>query len=256
MLELTNVEVLYGGAILALSGVSIKIPTDGIVALLGANGAGKSTTLKAISGLLHTERGQVTKGSIELDGKPISHIRPSHIFRMGIVHVVEGRQVLQHMTVEQNLIVATHLRKDRDAVSRDQQLVYEYFPKIHNLREKTAGYLSGGEQQMLVIGRAMMARPRIMLLDEPSMGLAPLIVEHIFDILRQVNEQQRITLLLVEQNVPMALSIAQYGYILVSGRMGLHGTTDDLRQNRNIKEFYLGLEERKQRGSRLQAEVY
>jgi branched-chain amino acid transport system ATP-binding protein len=214
---------------------------------LGANGAGKSTTLKAISGLLHTERGQVTKGSIELEGKLINHIRPNRIFKMGIVHVVEGRQVLQHMTVEQNLIVATHLRKDRDAVARDRELVYEYFPKIRDLRGKTAGYLSGGEQQMLVIGRSMMARPRIMLLDEPSMGLAPMIVQHIFDILLQVNEQQRITLLLVEQNVPMALSIAQYGYILVNGQMGLHGATDDLRENRNIKEFYLGLEQRRRR---------
>lgn len=245
MLELTNVEVVYGGAILVLSGVSMKIPNGGIVALLGANGAGKSTTLKAISGLLRTEQGRITKGAILLDGKSISHLRPDQVVKSGIVHVVEGRQVLQHMTVDQNLTVATHLRKDRDQVQRDQDLVYEYFPKLKDLRGKTAGYLSGGEQQMLVIGRAIMARPRIILLDEPSMGLAPMVVEHIFDILRQMNEQQKITLLLVEQNVPIALSIAQYGYILVNGQIELHGATEVLRNNEDIKEFYLGFDRKR-----------
>lgn len=245
MLELTNVEVVYGGAILALSGVSMKIPKGGIVALLGANGAGKSTTLKAISGLLRTEQGRITKGDISLDGKPINQMRPEQVVRSGIVHVVEGRQVLQHMTVDQNLTVATHLRKDRNEVPRDRDLVYEYFPKLKDRRGKTAGYLSGGEQQMLVIGRAIMARPRIILLDEPSMGLAPMVVESIFDILRQINEQQKITLLLVEQNVPITLSVAQYGYIMVNGRIELHGATEDLRENEDIKEFYLGFDRKR-----------
>ena len=240
MLELTNVEVVYG-AILAFSGVSMKVPKGGIVALLGANGAGKSTTLKAISGLLRTEQGRIINGAISLDGKPIHHLRPDQVVKSGIVHVVEGRQVLQHMTVDQNLTVATHLRKDRNDIQRDRGLVYEYFPTLENRRGKTAGYLSGGEQQMLVIGRAIMARPRIILLDEPSMGLAPMVVEHIFDILRQMNEQQKITLLLVEQNVPITLSIAQYGYIMVNGRIELQGATEDLRKNEDIKEFYLGL---------------
>jgi branched-chain amino acid transport system ATP-binding protein len=245
MLELTNVEVVYGGAILALSGVSMTIPEGGIVALLGANGAGKSTTLKAISGLLRTEHGRIAKGGISLDGKPIDHLRPDQVVKAGIVHVVEGRQVLQHMTVDQNLTVASHLRKDRDAVRADRELVYEYFPRLQERSAKTAGYLSGGEQQMLVIGRAIMARPRIILLDEPSMGLAPMVVEHIFDILGQINEQQKITLLIVEQNVPLTLSIAQYGYIMVNGRIELHGKTEDLRNNDDIKEFYLGFDRRR-----------
>lgn len=245
MLELMNVEVVYGGSILALSGVSMKIPMGGIVALLGANGAGKSTTLKAISGLLRGEQGRIIKGSISLNRKPIHHMRPDQVVKSGIVHVVEGRQVLQHMTVDQNLTVATHLRKDRNEVQRDRDLVYEYFPKLKDRRGKTAGYLSGGEQQMLVIGRAIMARPRIILLDEPTMGLAPMVVEHIFDILRQINKQQKITLLLVEQNVPITLSIAQYGYIMMNGRIELHGATEDLRKNEDIKEFYLGFDSKR-----------
>jgi len=249
MLELTDVEVMYGGAILALAGISMQIPKGAIVTLLGANGAGKSTTLKSISGLLHTEQGQVTRGSIDWEGQSIKNIHPHNIVRMGIVHVMEGRQILQHMTVEQNLMVASHLRKDRGAVYEDLAIVNEYFPKLRDLRGKTAGYLSGGEQQMLVIGRALLARPRIMLLDEPSMGLAPMVVKHIFDILKQVNEGQKITLLLVEQNVSMALSVARYGYIMANGKIGVHGATEDLRENRNIKEFYLGFEQRKRRES-------
>ena len=245
MLELSNVEVVYEGAILALNGVSMRIAKGDIVALLGANGAGKSTTLKAISGLLHIEQGRITNGSIELEGKSIIHIRPHHIVKMGIVHVMEGRQVLEHMSVEQNLMVASHLRRDRHAVDEDRELVYEYFPKLKDLCGKTAGYLSGGEQQMLVIGRAMMAQPRIMLLDEPSMGLAPMIVEKIFGILRQINQEQEITLLLVEQNVLMALSIAKYAYILMNGKIELQGTAGELHENKNIKEFYLGFERKK-----------
>jgi len=243
MLELSNVEVTYGGVILALEGVSMKVPKGGIVSLLGANGAGKSTTLKAISGLLYTEQGRVTHGSIEFGGEIITHIRPHNIVKMGIVHVVEGRQVLQHMTVEQNLMVATHLGKSREVAYRDRDIILEYFPKLRDLRTKIAGYLSGGEQQMLVIGRGLMARPRMMLLDEPSMGLAPLVVKHIFHILQQVNVGQNISLLLVEQNVSMALTIAHYGYVLVNGKIGLHGPTEILRENKNIKEFYLGIEQ-------------
>ncbi len=245
MLEVTDVEVVYGGAILALSGVSMNVPRGGVVALLGANGAGKSTTLKAISGLLRGEQGRIVRGAITLDGEPIHGLRPEQVVRRGIVHVVEGRQVLQHMTVDQNLRVSTHLRRDRTRVPGDLDLVYDYFPKLRERRGKAAGYLSGGEQQMLVIGRAIMARPRLVLLDEPSMGLAPLVVEDIFRILRQINEQEKITLLVVEQNVPVTLAIAQYGYVMVNGRIELQGTTAELRQNEQIEQFYLGFDRRK-----------
>ena len=241
MLELNNVEMIYNKVILVLKGVSLRVPEGGIVALLGANGAGKTTTLKCISGLEHAEEGEVTRGQILFEGKQIEKMDPTEIVRLGIVQVVEGRKVLEHLTVEQNLLVGSHLRKDMDAVRSDIDLVYTYFPALKKLRDNTSGYLSGGEQQMLVVGRAFMARPKLMILDEPSLGLSPLLVKEIFHVLKEINEKEKITLLLVEQNVKIALSIAQHAYILENGRIVLDGTAEELLQNEDIKEFYLGL---------------
>jgi branched-chain amino acid transport system ATP-binding protein len=241
MLELINVEMMYDRIILVLRGISMQVPDGGFVAVLGANGAGKTTTLKCISGLEYAEKGEVTNGSIMVDGQRIEHKDPTEIVRLGIVQVLEGRRVLEHMTVEQNLLVASHLRQEMSEVKKDLDLVYDYFPVLKNLRKSISGYLSGGEQQMLVIGRAMMAAPRLMLLDEPSLGLAPFVVREIFGILRRLNKEMKITMLLVEQNVRIALSIADYGYIMENGRIVLHGTSADLRDNEDVKEFYLGL---------------
>ena len=241
MLELNNVEMIYNKVILVLKGVSLEVPEGGIVALLGANGAGKTTTLKCISGLEHSEEGEVTRGQILFEGQRIETMDPTEIVRLGIVQVVEGRKVLEHLTVEQNLLVGAHLRKDMDAVKNDIDLVYHYFPALKKLRNNTSGYLSGGEQQMLVVGRAFMARPKLMILDEPSLGLSPLLVKEIFEVLKELNEKEKITLLLVEQNVKIALSIAQHAYIMENGRIVLDGTAEDLLQNEDIKEFYLGL---------------
>ena len=241
MLELNNIEMIYNKVILVLKGVSLQVPEGGIVALLGANGAGKTSTLKCISGLEHAEEGEVTRGQILYEGQQIEQMDPTKIVRLGIVQVVEGRKVLEHLTVEQNLLVGSHLRKDMDAVRNDIELVYRYFPALKNLRNNTSGYLSGGEQQMLVVGRAFMARPRLMILDEPSLGLSPLLVKEIFQVLKELNEKEGITLLLVEQNVKIALSIAQHAYIMENGRIVLDGTAQELLQNEDIKEFYLGL---------------
>jgi branched-chain amino acid transport system ATP-binding protein len=241
MLELVNVEMIYNKVILVLKGVSLKVPEGGIVALLGANGAGKTSTLKCISGLEHAEEGEVTRGQILWEDRRIEHMDPTDIVRLGIVQVVEGRKVLQHLTVEQNLLVGSHLRPNMDEVRSDMDLVYEYFQPLKKLRNNTAGYLSGGEQQMLVVGRALMARPRLMILDEPSLGLSPLLVKEIFRILKELNEKEGITLLLVEQNVKIALSIAQHAYIMENGRIVLDGTSQELLDNEDIKEFYLGL---------------
>ena len=241
MLELNNVEMIYNKVILVLKGVSLEVPEGGIVALLGANGAGKTTTLKCISGLEHAEEGEVTRGQILFEGRRIEHMDPTDIVRLGIVQVVEGRKVLEHLTVEQNLLVGSHLRKDMHAVRSDIDLVYDYFPALKKLRDNTSGYLSGGEQQMLVVGRALMARPRLMILDEPSLGLSPLLVKEIFQVLKELNEKEKITLLLVEQNVKIALSIAKHAYIMENGRIVLDGTAAELLQNEDIKEFYLGL---------------
>jgi branched-chain amino acid transport system ATP-binding protein len=241
MLELNNVEMIYNKVILVLKGVSLEVPEGGIVALLGANGAGKTTTLKCISGLEHAEEGEVTRGQILFKGQRIEQMDPTEIVRLGIVQVVEGRKVLEHLTVEQNLLVGSHLRKDMDAVKSDIDLVYHYFPALKKLRNNTSGYLSGGEQQMLVVGRAFMARPKLMILDEPSLGLSPLLVKEIFEVLKELNEKEKITMLLVEQNVKIALSIAQHAYIMENGRIVLDGTAEELLQNEDIKEFYLGL---------------
>ena len=241
MLKLNNIEVIYNEVILVLRGVSLEVPDGSIVAILGANGAGKSTILKAISGLLYTELGEVTRGSIEFNGEGIDKLPPEEIVRKGIIQVIEGRPLFEHLTVEENLRTGALIRKDRKAIESDMELVYRYFPALLRLRKRTSGYLSGGEQQMLVIGRAMMSRPKLMLLDEPSLGLAPLLVEEIFEVIRQINQEQGTSILLVEQNARVALEIVNYGYVLENGRIVLDDTVEQLRQNEDIKEFYLGL---------------
>jgi len=241
MLRLNNIEVTYLNVIRVLHGVSLEVPDGAIVALLGANGAGKSTTLKAISGLLHVEEGEVTDGSIQWDGERIDRKGAEEIGKLGIIQALEGRHVFEHLTSEENLMVGAYNRPDSSNVKSDLEMVYHYFPRLRDLRRNTAGYLSGGEQQMLVIGRAMMAMPRLMMLDEPSLGLAPLLVEEIYDIIRRFNQEQKTSVLLVEQNVRIALSIAHYGYVMENGRVVLDGTADFLKNNEDVKEFYIGL---------------
>jgi branched-chain amino acid transport system ATP-binding protein len=243
MLKLNNVEVVYDRTILVLRGVSFEVPKGQIVALLGSNGAGKSTTLKTISGILKPERGEVTAGAVEFNGARIDHREPAEIVKMGIAQVMEGRRVFEHLTAEENLIAGAHTRKDRSQISTDLDLVYEYFPRLAERKGIKAGYLSGGEQQMLAIGRGLMSRPNLMLLDEPSLGLAPLLVEEIFEIVQRLNQQEGVTVLLVEQNAVMALTIAHHGYIMENGRIVLDGSAHVLRNNEDIKEFYLGLSE-------------
>jgi branched-chain amino acid transport system ATP-binding protein len=243
MLALNNVEVIYDGVILVLKGVSLTVRGGGITALLGANGAGKTTTLKAISGLLRAERGEVTKGSIELDGERIDRRPPHEIVRRGIVQVLEGRRVFEHLTAEENLIAGAHVQRERRIVQAGIERVYEYFPRLGERRAVKAGYLSGGEQQMLAIGRALMSNPRVMLLDEPSLGLAPMLVEEIFAIVQRLNAREKLTVLLVEQNATLALRIAEHGYVLENGRIVLDGPAASLVENADIKEFYLGLTE-------------
>ncbi len=241
MLVLNNIEVIYDGVILVLKGVSLTAREGAITALLGANGAGKTTTLKAISGLLRAERGEVTKGSIELAGERIDRLPPHAVVKRGVVQVFEGRRVFEHLTTEENLIAGAHVLPDGQRVRQGIQRVYEYFPRLADRRAVQAGYLSGGEQQMLAIGRALMAGPRVMLLDEPSLGLAPMLVEEIFAIVQRLNRQERLTVLLVEQNATLALAIAEHGYVMENGRIVLEGSAEALRENADIKEFYLGL---------------
>jgi branched-chain amino acid transport system ATP-binding protein len=241
LLAVNNIEVIYDHVILVLKGVSLRVPEGGIVALLGANGAGKSTTLKAISGLLRTERGDVTKGAIELDGTPIHRLAPDAIVRRGAVQVMEGRHVFEHLTVEENLLTGAYTRRDRAAARQDLDRVYTYFPRLTQRRGFRAGYISGGEQQMLAIGRALMARPRLMLLDEPSMGLAPLLVAEIFQIVSRLNREEKVAVLLAEQNATVALQYAQHGYVMETGRIVLDGDARTISENEDIKEFYLGL---------------
>jgi branched-chain amino acid transport system ATP-binding protein len=240
MLVLKNVEVVYDDVILVLKGLSLEVPDGKIVALLGSNGAGKSTTLKAISGLLHAEEGEVTDGAIELDGERIDRHAPETIVRRGIFQVMEGRRVFEDLTVDENIEMGGYTRRDRAGLRQDRELVFEYFPRLRERRKRLAGYLSGGEQQMLAISRALMARPRLILLDEPSLGLAPLLVREIFDIVVRVNRQSKTSFLLVEQNANLALGIADYGYIMENGRIVLDGEPDKLRANEDVKEFYLG----------------
>ena len=241
MLKINNIEVIYSNVILVLRGVSIEVKQGQVVTLLGANGAGKTTTLEAISGLLHTQQGEVTRGNIEFNGERIDTMRPDEIVRMGIVQVLEGHRVFEHLTVEENLHVGALARPNSPEIRQDIERVYHYFPRLKALRNNTSGYLSGGEKQMLVIGRGLMARPKLMLLDEPSLGLAPLLVEEIFRVVRQFNQEEGVTVLLVEQNAHHALNVATYGYVMENGRVVLDGSSEQLAGNEDIKEFYLGL---------------
>ena len=242
MLSVNNIEVVYNHVALVLKGVSLSVAEGGIVALLGANGAGKSTTLKAISNLLRAERGEVTKGSIEFGGVAIQHANPTDLVRRGLIQVMEGRHCFGHLTVEENLLTGAYTRADgRAAIQADLERVYGLFPRLKERRTSQAGYTSGGEQQMCAIARALMSRPKMILLDEPSMGLAPQLVEEIFEIVRHLNELEKVSILLAEQNTNMALRYAHYGYILENGRVVMDGDAAALRQNEDVKEFYLGL---------------
>ena len=243
MLSLNGIEVMYAGGILVLKNLTLEVNDGSIVALLGANGAGKTTTLRAISGLLEVEEGEVTEGSIEFNGLKIHENRPEEIARMGIVQVLEGRRVLEQLNTEENLIIGAFSRPDRSNIKKDLKIVYGYFPRLKALRHNTSGYLSGGEQQMLVIGSALLANPKLMLLDEPSLGLAPLIVEEIYSAIRKIHSEEKTAILLVEQNAMAALFIAEYGYVMETGRVVLEGPAEKLRENEDIKEFYLGLNE-------------
>jgi branched-chain amino acid transport system ATP-binding protein len=241
MLRVNNIEVAYMGVIRVLHGVSLEVGDGKIVALIGANGGGKTTTLKSISGLLKTEEGEITSGNIVFNDHRIDKYGPEPIAELGISQVMEGRRVLEHLSVEENLYIGAYLRKDRGGVKSDLEMVFSYFPELKDFRHRTSGYLSGGEQQMLVIGRSMMARPKLMLLDEPSLGLAPLVAHEIFEIIHKIKEEQKMAILLVEQNVRAAFGIADYGYVMENGRIVLDGPADKLRDNEDIKEFYLGL---------------
>ena len=242
LLAVNNIEVIYDHVILVLKGVSLEVPEGGIVALLGGNGAGKTTTLKAISNLLKSERGDVTKGSIEFKGERTDKLTPSELVRRGVIQVMEGRRCFEHLTVEENLLTGSYTRTDgRSAVSEDLEKVYHYFPRLRERRDSQSGYTSGGEQQMTALGRALMARPTVILLDEPSMGLAPQLVEEIFEIVARLNEQEGVTFLLAEQNTNVALRFAKHGYILETGRVVMDGEASALAQNEDVKEFYLGV---------------
>ena len=244
LLSVNNIEVVYDRVILVLKGVSLTVPEREIVALLGANGAGKSTTLKAISSLLRAERGEITKGRVDYDGARSDRWNAAELVRRGVVQVMEGRHCFEHLTVEENLMTGAYTRRDgREAVRRDLDLVYGYFPALKRRESSLAGYISGGEQQMTAIGRALMARPRLILLDESSMGLAPQLVEEIFEIVKRLNEEAGVSFLLAEQNATVALRYAGYGYILENGRVVLDGPAESLRENEDVKEFYLGLGE-------------
>ena len=250
-LSVNNIEVVYSSVILVLKGVSLSVPKGGIVALLGANGAGKTTTLKAISNLLHAERGEVTKGAIVFDGAQVHKLSPNDLVTRGYIQVLEGRRCFAHLTVEENLLTGAFTRRDgKAAVAADLELVYSYFPRLKERRESTAGYTSGGEQQMTAVGRALMSRPKMILLDEPSMGLAPQIVEEIFEIVKNLNGKEGVSFLLAEQNTNMALKYASYGYILENGRVVMDGEAKALRENEDVKEFYLGVAEGKRKSFR------
>lgn len=241
VLELNNIEVVYNKVVQVLRGLSLTVPAGQVVALLGSNGAGKSTTLKAISGLLPLEDGELVKGHITFDGLDVAHVAPQNLVRSGMSHVMEGRRVFEDLTVEENLVAATYALSGRRATRADFDLVYEYFPRLHERRRGLAGYLSGGEQQMLAIGRALLARPRLMLLDEPSLGLSPMLVESIFTIIARINAEQQTAMLLVEQNASVALAVAHYGYIMETGKVMIDGSAERLAQDPDVREFYLGV---------------
>jgi branched-chain amino acid transport system ATP-binding protein len=242
LLDVNNIEVIYNHVILVLKGVSLQVPKGGITALLGGNGAGKTTTLKAISNLLHSERGEVTKGSILYRGTPVADLNPSILVKQGVIQVMEGRHCFEHLTVEENLLTGSFTRNaSRSEINDDLEMVYNYFPRLKERRKSQAGYTSGGEQQMCAIGRALMSRPETILLDEPSMGLAPQLVEEIFGIVKDLNEKEGVSFLLAEQNTNVALRFAHYGYILENGRVVMDGPAQQLRENPDVKEFYLGM---------------
>ncbi len=242
MLELKNVEVMYQNTILVLKGVNLSLEAGNLACLLGANGAGKSTTLKAISGLLRTEEGAVTDGEILFDGKPIHNRYPEDIAAMGILQVVEGRHMAEHLTVDENIRAGGLINKgSKKQMADDLDMVYSYFPRLKYIKNQVAGYCSGGEQQMMVIGRALMGHPKMVLLDEPSLGLSPLLVQEIAEIIRRINQEEKVGILLVEQNAPMALNLSSYGYVMENGRMVLDGTAEALKNNEDVKHFYLGL---------------
>ena len=244
LLEVNNIEVIYNHVILVLKGVSLNVPKGGITALLGGNGAGKSTTLKSISGLLKSERGDITKGSITYKGESLAGRDPADLVKAGVIQVMEGRHCFEHLTVEENLLTGAYTRRSAAETAKDLEMVYEYFPRLRERRKSQAGYTSGGEQQMTAIGRALMSRPEMILLDEPSMGLAPQLVEQIFEIVRRLNEEQGVTFLLAEQNTNVALRYAHTGFILESGRVVMEGSAKDLRENPDVKEFYLGMSDK------------
>ncbi len=241
MLELNDIKVVYGGVVLALDGVSLKIDQGGVAVLLGSNGSGKSTTLKSISGVLATEEGELERGSITLDGKRIDRLNPERIARLGIRHLLQGRSVFPHLTVAQNLALGAYLRRDRAGIAEDMALVYGYFPQLEPLAGRTCGYLSGGEQQMVVIGRALMARPRLMLLDEPSLGLAPALIRSIFENLKRISRDNGTTLLIAEQNARTALDIADRGFVLQSGKIVAEGPAAELKDHDKVRGAYLGM---------------
>lgn len=251
ILSVNNIEVIYDHVILVLKGVSLEVPKGGIVALLGANGAGKTTTLKAISNLLHAERGDVTKGSIIFDGAEVQDQSPNDLVRRGCIQVMEGRHCFGHLSIEENLLTGAFTRRDGGAaIRRDMEMVYSYFPRLRERRSSQAGYTSGGEQQMCAVGRALMSRPKMILLDEPSMGLAPQIVEEIFEIVKDLNAREGVSFLLAEQNTNMALRYAKYGYILENGRVVMDGDAKSLTENEDVKEFYLGISEGRRKSFR------
>ncbi len=249
MLKVNNIEVTYHGVILVLRGVSLEVGDGKIVSLLGANGAGKSTTLKAISGLLKTEVGRVSRGSIHFDGQQIEKADPEQLAKLGIIQVMEGRRILEHLTIEDELLAGGYTARHRLNLSKELERIYHFFPKLKDLRRHTSGYLSGGEQQMLVIGRALMSHPKLVMLDEPSLGLAPMLVEEIFRIVKAINEEEKVSLLIVEQNAVAALDLAEYGYVMENGRIVLDGTSAQLKANEDVKEFYLGFGALSQRKS-------
>jgi branched-chain amino acid transport system ATP-binding protein len=241
VLNVSGIEVIYNHVILVLKGVSLNVPQGKIAAVLGGNGAGKTTTLRAISNLLKAERGEVTKGSIELRGERIENLTPADLVNRGVVQVMEGRHCFAHLTIEENLLTGAYTRKDKGEIAANLEKVYNYFPRLKTRRTSQAAYTSGGEQQMCAIGRALMTNPSVMLLDEPSMGLAPQIVEEVFEIVKDLNQKEKVTFLLAEQNTNMALRYADYGYIMESGRIVMDGAAEDLRNNEDVKEFYLGM---------------
>jgi branched-chain amino acid transport system ATP-binding protein len=240
LLVLNNIEVIYDRIALAIKGASIEVPQGGMVALLGANGAGKSTLLKAVSGLLKAERGEVTRGDVEFQGHPIGHLAPQKRVELGIVQVLEGRRVFEHLTPDENLVAASAVRGGRADMIRNRDRVYSYFPRLHERRTAQSGYLSGGEQQMLAIGRALMTGPKLLMLDEPSLGLAPFLVAEIFDIVRRINKDEGLSVLLVEQNAVAALEVVSHGYMIEGGRIVMHDSAEALKKNPDIQEFYLG----------------